>query len=199
MAAKRLSHDLRKNAVVKAAMAVFAEKGFKGARTADLAEAAGVSEATIFKLFPDKKGLYEAILERKLKEMDALPLPFPEGEGPLTEAALEKAALGIIEHTEANPTFMRLLFFSGLENSPFARMFFQKHLPRRIRDRACDLARKTAGRAGIDPHIAAVAFHGMIIHYLILRQIFREPVARKIPKQAMARAIARIFLKGIEG
>jgi AcrR family transcriptional regulator len=46
---------------MKAVRAVFAEKGFHGTTTRELAEAAGVSEALLFKHFPTKEALFSAM------------------------------------------------------------------------------------------------------------------------------------------
>ena len=57
----RLSAEARKEAIVEAVRDVFAEKGFEGTTTRDLAKAAGVSEALLYKHFPSKESLYAAM------------------------------------------------------------------------------------------------------------------------------------------
>jgi AcrR family transcriptional regulator len=57
----KLSSEERREAIVKAVQSVFAEKGFDGTTTRELAEAAGVSEALLFKHFPNKEALYSAM------------------------------------------------------------------------------------------------------------------------------------------
>src|SRR5918999_1399779 len=59
----RLSADQRKQAIVDAVRDVFAQKGFDGTTTRELAKAAGVSEALLYKHFPSKESLYAAMLE----------------------------------------------------------------------------------------------------------------------------------------
>ncbi|WP_041769570.1 TetR/AcrR family transcriptional regulator [Leptospira biflexa] len=48
--------------IVRAAEDVFAEFGFSGATTAELAKEAGVTERTLFKYFPTKHDLYKRVL-----------------------------------------------------------------------------------------------------------------------------------------
>ncbi|TGK82653.1 TetR/AcrR family transcriptional regulator [Leptospira noumeaensis] len=48
--------------MVNAAEDVFAELGFTGATTAELAKRAGVTERTLFKYFPSKNDLYRRVL-----------------------------------------------------------------------------------------------------------------------------------------
>jgi AcrR family transcriptional regulator len=57
----KLSKEERRAAIIAAVRRVFAEKGFHGTTTRELAEAAGVSEALLFKHFPNKEALYSAM------------------------------------------------------------------------------------------------------------------------------------------
>jgi AcrR family transcriptional regulator len=57
----KLSSEERRAAIIKAVRCVFAEKGFHGTTTRALAEAAGVSEALLFKHFPNKEALFSAM------------------------------------------------------------------------------------------------------------------------------------------
>jgi AcrR family transcriptional regulator len=61
--APRLTAEARKEAIVEAVRDVFAEKGFDGTTTRELAKAAGVSEALLYKHFPSKELLYAAMLD----------------------------------------------------------------------------------------------------------------------------------------
>ncbi len=57
----RLPAADRRAAIIQAVRGVFAEKGFHGTTTRELARAAGVSEALLFKHFPDKEALFSAM------------------------------------------------------------------------------------------------------------------------------------------
>lgn len=57
----KLSGDERRAAIIKAVRRVFAEKGFDGTTTRELATAAGVSEGLLFKHFPNKEALFTAM------------------------------------------------------------------------------------------------------------------------------------------
>ncbi len=62
MATIRLDGDERRKAIVLAAVPLFARKGFAGTTTRELAEAAAISEALLFRHFPSKRHLYGEIL-----------------------------------------------------------------------------------------------------------------------------------------
>src|SRR3954447_21233801 len=57
----KLSKEERRAAIIHAVRRVFAEKGFHGTTTRELADAAGVSEALLFKPFPTKEAPYPAM------------------------------------------------------------------------------------------------------------------------------------------
>jgi len=58
---QRMSADERRVAIVKAVLPLFARQGFSNTTTRELAEAAGVSEALLYKHFPSKESLYAEI------------------------------------------------------------------------------------------------------------------------------------------
>jgi AcrR family transcriptional regulator len=57
----KLSSEERRAAIIQAVRKVFAERGFHGTTTRALADAAGVSEALLFKHFPNKEALFSAM------------------------------------------------------------------------------------------------------------------------------------------
>ena len=59
----RLPSKERRLAIVTAVKGTFAAKGFDGTTTRELARAAGVSEALLYKHFPSKESLYLAMLD----------------------------------------------------------------------------------------------------------------------------------------
>lgn len=66
----KLSGEERRAAIIKAVRRVFADKGFDGTTTRELAEAAAVSEALLFKHFPTKEALFAAMQESCCDEQD---------------------------------------------------------------------------------------------------------------------------------
>ena len=62
----RSTSQQRQAGLIAAAASLFAAKGFNGTTTKEIAKAAGVSEALVFKHFPTKRALYGAILAEKV-------------------------------------------------------------------------------------------------------------------------------------
>jgi TetR/AcrR family transcriptional regulator len=55
--------------ILKAAVTVFAEKGYDGAGTGEIAARAGVNKAMLYYYFKSKEGLYTVIIETVFKEI----------------------------------------------------------------------------------------------------------------------------------
>ncbi|MEW6776234.1 MAG: TetR/AcrR family transcriptional regulator [Bdellovibrionota bacterium] len=59
-----LSGAVRREEILKSAIGVFATKSYQGTTVRDIAQAAGVSEALLYKYFPSKKALFLEAFER---------------------------------------------------------------------------------------------------------------------------------------
>ena len=65
---ERKSKDERREDILDAAVAVFAERGLHGGSTEDIARLAGISQPYIFRLFGTKKELYVAVIARCFRQ-----------------------------------------------------------------------------------------------------------------------------------
>src|SRR5689334_21867315 len=63
--AARMCADDRRRQIAEVAMRLFSERGFRGTTTKEIAQAAGVTEAIIFRYFATKEELYTAIIDYK--------------------------------------------------------------------------------------------------------------------------------------
>ncbi len=59
----RLSAEERRREIVRIAVRIFSQRGFRGTTTKEIAHAVGVSEAIIFRHFATKEELYRAIID----------------------------------------------------------------------------------------------------------------------------------------
>lgn len=113
----RLTGKERKAQIMDAALKVFARAGFSGARTKEIAKAAGISETLIFRHFDSKEDLYQQSLQHmfsghplieELEEAKASQDP---------KAVFLAAARHMIVHGRRDAKMTRLLLFNGLEGS----------------------------------------------------------------------------------
>jgi AcrR family transcriptional regulator len=53
----------RREVVLRTAIGTFAARGYYGTTTSEVAKAAGISQAYVYRLFPDKESLFVAVIE----------------------------------------------------------------------------------------------------------------------------------------
>lgn len=95
-------------AILKAAVAEFAEHGIAGARTDAISRAAHVNKALLYYYFKDKDSLYEAVLDHVFGGLRARVMPVLEGERPARQKMLEYVG-AYFDYIAANPRFPRLV------------------------------------------------------------------------------------------
>src|SRR5438034_3941646 len=66
--AERKTKEERREEILDAAIAEFAERGLHGASTEEIARLAGISQPYVFRLFGTKKELYLAVVTRCFRE-----------------------------------------------------------------------------------------------------------------------------------
>ena len=91
--------DERRETILQAAEGVFAARGLHGTPTMDIAKAAGISQAYLFRLFPTKAELYIALVQRCNERIhrtfvDAAAAAKASGEDVLT--AMGRAYVGLL-------------------------------------------------------------------------------------------------------
>jgi len=194
---KHLPRRERHKRIVLGAMKAFAKTGFRGTRSRDVAKAAGVSEALIFKHFPNKRALQKAIIEERIRQTGEFLSP------DLKEAPLEKAltsiAARIFKVSERDPHFMRLLYFAGLEGEPLAPMFFERRVAGSIGEvtRLFRLwAKRGWVRRGLDARMFSWSFMCCVFQLVAARHIFK---VRKMSDRGgdIAAKVAALFLQGV--
>ena len=199
----RMSAEDRKLQILRVAVSLFSQRGFGGTTTKEIAQAAGVSEAMVFRHFATKQELYTAILDHKAcsgdsmnpEEMVAEALKHKDD-----RAVFENLAFGALQHHEIDPEFQRLLLHSALEGHELAEMFFEKFIRRVYELLGGYIAERQRDGAmvKIDPAIVVRSFIGMIIHHSLNNNLW-DPNRRllKISNADAAKHFADILLHGI--
>jgi AcrR family transcriptional regulator len=107
---RRLSAGERRNALLDAAMSVFAARGYEGTGTKDIAAAAGVSEALIYGHFESKQALHAALLESKSSELLRHLRAATAEDAPDDGTLFRLGLAAIFGFADENPVAWRLLF-----------------------------------------------------------------------------------------
>ena len=165
----------RRAAIVAAAIRLFAEKGFRGTTTRELAAALGVTEPVLYQHFKTKRDLYTAIIETKAGEgMEKSGRLQQCLRGDDDRALLTELAGLILNHYDEDPAYSRLLLFSALEGHELAALFFQRQIVQFFNSVAAYFRRRV--RAGairpVNPQTAARSFIGMVSYHGQLQLLF---------------------------
>ena len=114
--APRLPARERRRRILEAARRIFATAGYANVGTADLAKAAGVSEACLYRYFNSKRDLFIASLGSAGGRLVELWQQMAaEVEDPLE--ILRSTALGYYDHARSRSDFMRLQFRALAESN----------------------------------------------------------------------------------
>jgi AcrR family transcriptional regulator len=131
--AVKLSSEERRAAIIKAVRTVFAEKGFHGTTTRELAEAAGVSEALLFKHFPNKEALFSDIKlsccnEQDLGKLERLKTLEPSASTLvlMVHFLVSRIVGGCAARDDEQVILNRLMLRSLAEDGEFARILLRK-------------------------------------------------------------------------
>ena len=197
----------RREQILQTAVTLFSQRGFKGTTTKEIARAAGVSEAMVFRHFSTKSELYDAILGDKASH-DGIRFPW-EG-NPVLHKAIEdqddyavffNIALNALTKQQADDNFMRLLFYSALEEHELADRFFDEFVARLYEFIGGYIAKRQDAGAmrELNPRIAVRSFLGMLIHHS-LNNILWDKKRRllDITNEEAAKNFAEILLNGIK-
>ena len=212
----RMAADERRLQIAQVAMRLFSERGFRGTTTKEIAQAAGVSEAIIFRHFATKEDLYTAIIDYKgCAGLGASPVAqaavveqvchsvaeaIERGDD---RAVFEGVALSMLEHHQSDPDFLRLLMYLALENHSLAQVFWDKNVRVLYEFLGGYIRRRQAEGAfrEVNPYAAVRVFVGAIIHHSLVNLLWDKDPARRIldvPNEEAARQFADVFLRGVE-
>jgi len=189
----RLPSDERRDHILGAALQVFAERGFHGATTRELAKAAGVSEALMFRHFPTKEELYTALqmhcCQAKNEKMGATLAQLDDSTASLIALVHYMMAKTLRPASQVDPreqALLRLLATSFLEDGRFARGFMENAVKEMIQKlQTCLRAAIAAGDAEESPVQENVG--AWFVQHLAAMLMFNEMPGKPVVKLAPAR------------
>ena len=169
-------------AILKAALSVFARRGFEGASTREVAEAAGVNNAMIYYHFKDKNELYRAVLADSFTAFERIWEHKVFRSGATVRTKIQKYIEEFIRFQHANEELRRIMsmeFAACSENYKWLADNYFPHSYERLAKLLKDGMRSGELRK-IDPSMAIPALVGMIIHSFIMRPIAEYVTGKKL-------------------
>ena len=197
---RRLSAEDRRQQILGVAATLFAEQGFSGTRTREIADAAGVNEAIIFRHFPKKEELYWAVIEnlvalaKKRPQLKDRLRPDSDDREVLTDLAAE-----ILQRHMTDYSLTRLLIYSGLEQHELSERFFKTYvadffdfMAEHIRQRI-----KAGLYRDVDPLLAARSFWGMVAYHSMIQELFGGKRYQIFDPKKVAATVVDLWLAGV--
>ena len=167
--ARRMPAPARIREIVLGSIAFFAEKGF-GGQTRELAERLGISNALLFKYFPTKDALIEAIYEEMFLRRWK-----PDWQAIIADRAMHlplRLETFYVDYARMlhDREWVRIYLYSGLAGAPMARRFGEM-VRERIYEPVIDEIRAVCGHAPVSRFRATEAeieliwgLHGSIVY-----------------------------------
>ncbi|MDX2276652.1 MAG: TetR/AcrR family transcriptional regulator [Hyphomonadaceae bacterium] len=204
MARTRLNGADRRSSILEAASAVFAEYGYDGAKTQQIAKAAKVSEALVYRHFPTKLALYKAVLRKVIQDQDDniknLGVPMPSTNSLI--ATIESFILSAVEGGQGpGSAGTRILFASLAGDGDYARLVYKRAAKYSLKPfaEAVQAARDAGDIVGTQ--LSATNMHAFLEHVGSMITIARLPdkavVAYDGDKQRIAREAVYFICRGI--
>lgn len=177
----RLPANERREQLLATAVDLFSRKGFNGTTTREIAAAAGVTEAIIFRHFETKDQLYTAIIDQKMSSagtsewFTVIRKAMQDNDD---EAVIKSLICAIVETHKTDPKFERLMLYAALEGNEIALVYMRKVSALIVEDFRNYLSRrqKQGRMAPVGPDAALSAIIGMAQHYALGRYVhsFKE-------------------------
>ena len=156
--AERKTKEERREEILDAAIAEFAERGLHGASTEEIARLAGISQPYVFRLFGTKKELYLAVVTRCFRE--TLEAFQRAAEGKRGEEALHAIgkAYGVLLESDRLYLRAQMQAYAACEDPEICAV---------VRNGYGDLVNYVERVSGTSPEVLARFFsHGMLMNVL---------------------------------
>ena len=205
-AAEKLNNTLpektnTREKILETAIELFAEKGFNGTTTKEIAEAAEVNESLIFRHFSTKRELYGAIIEKKIDDEPGIELPIQTYKDSKDDRLIFKSiAERMLDKCGKDSSFIRLLHFSALEGHELSDMFFSTYVEY-VDMLLCDYIEGRIAEGAfknVHPLCASQAFIGMVVNHIIVQELFGGKRRDEINNDELVETFVTVFLNGIK-
>ncbi len=167
----------RRRQLLETALDFFSRKGFEGTTTKEIAAAAGVTEAVIFRHFASKHALYMAVLDSKVQScelQDWLAASRDLMDRNDDAGLIRMIMTGIVQDYRTDPRFERVKLFAALEGHEVGLAHYREFAIPIVQVLVEYFRRRQEEGAIRDHHPVAIlaAIAGMAQNYAQLTQMF---------------------------
>jgi AcrR family transcriptional regulator len=185
----------RRQAILKAAMKVFARRGYAAATIRRIAREAHIAQGTIYLYFPSKRdillGLYRSMILESFEEI----LAHPDTN---TESFLTSLIVDRLRRARKNAEAVRFAF-TELPLHPELRDKFYREIALEQLQRVQRVLEDRIAKGDFRPvraEIAARAFLGMYVIFTLAETVFADRKVRRLTPEEIANEVVRLFLHG---
>ena len=197
----RLHAEQRRRQLLEAALDLFSRKGFKGTTTKEIAAAAGVTEAIVFRHFASKQALYQAVLDHchesaEMQEWLAKAKACIDRND--DQGLLRAIALKILQDYRRDARFERVLLFAALEGHEHG-LAHHRQISIPLYELLCQYIARRQAEGKLAPYesgMILVAIAGMATHFATVTQMFG--FACPLPDDQVADIFTSIMMNGIQ-
>jgi TetR/AcrR family fatty acid metabolism transcriptional regulator len=207
IAVRRPARDVddRRKQILKAAVKVFAEKGYHGCRISDVAEEAGVAYGLVYHYYGNKDGLLSAVFDTNwsffAKAID---------EVASAEASMTDKLGQIIELTfsafEMYPLVVKVLVLEFGRNARLGEALENAHVAKVFRSIAKifeDGKKSGELSEGLDPHAMSILFIGSLetafVSFVLTHNGARSKVQSSVTLESMKSSLVSLLRHGAVG
>jgi len=191
----------RPSEIVAAALEVFAEKGFAGAKLDEIAARAGVSKGALYLYFETKDELFRAVVgELATPRIEAVRTMASSFRGRFADLApLILALVAKIADSSPLPAVVKIVIGESRNFPDLARVWHDQVVSRGL-ELLVGLITAAQARGEVrpgDPRLYAVSLMGPMLMSFIWREVFVPIGAEPIDSGALAAQHARTILHGL--
>lgn len=194
--------ELRRAAFLKAAREVFLEFGYETASMAEIVKRAGGSLSTLYAQFGGKKGLFEAMIDRRVELLTEQMQIELAAHAPLRDGLQRIAVRFLTKLMEPESMDVFRLVVGQAKKFPEMATSFARMGPERVRKVLAEYLRDRAEAGEVkirDFDVAAAVFFDLVrgrMHFRALLDASYRPTEDEI-RETVERAV-KVFLAGVE-
>lgn len=189
----RRSAAERRAEILAAARVLFAERGFHATTTRELAAAADINDALLYRYFADKEEILAGLMDQAVSVFQALPKPPADGSALPLDLLLQFIGEGFVQAARANLDLLTIMISEHRTLAGDTR--FVEFIDRA----ATDLGALIDGRGGEagQGYLSARAYFGSLVSFLLLQDVLGLDRIRPLDAAEYVRHLARSTARAI--
>ena len=192
---KRVAAEARRAQLIEVALRLFAEQGYDGTATRDIAEAAGVAESLLFRHFDTKREILRAVIQAYGPKNEFLMLA-PQLAGLPVREALTLLYTRRVDVLWENRLFVRLVMTESKKPGEAAEEFraMMEEGPRFAAEELRSRMERGELR-GFDPDVGAAMLGGAVFSFFMRHQRLPPEEGQPLCRQFVVECV-ELFLRG---